>query len=130
MGLSNSMTTIPVRRPNKKAFLRCNPDAETHVNMRLIKNDIEGVGDDKYYYVPPRLEHHPALVDHWRWFTLFPIITRQGLFLFGRSVAAQKTYCDEAHDLARRGFALARNKWVRCWCRRANSRAELTRKAL
>jgi hypothetical protein len=116
MGLSNSMTTIPVRRPNKKVFFRCNPDPLTHINMRLIKNDIEGVGDDKYYYVPPRMEHHPALVDHWRWYTLFPLITRQNLFfLWPVGCREEDGTMMEAHSSARKVLATARKKWMRCW---------------
>jgi hypothetical protein len=116
MGLSNSMTTIPVRRPNKKVFFRCNPDPKTHVNMRLIKNDIEGVGDGKYYYVPRRMEHHPTLVDHWRWHTLLPIITRQGLFsLWPVGCREEDGSMMEAHSSARKVLAIARHKWVRCW---------------
>jgi hypothetical protein len=125
MGLSNSMTTIPVGRPNKKVFFRCNPDPATHINVRLIKNDIEGQ-DGKFYYVPRRLEDHPALVDHWRWFTLFPIITRQSRFgLWAVGCRDEDGNMNEAHSSARKVLGIARYKWTRCWFEGANQCKEM-----
>jgi hypothetical protein len=116
MGLSGAMSLIKVQRPQAKAFFRCNPDPATHINVRLIKNDLEGVGDKKFYFVPERMKDHPALVDHWRWYTLFPLVTRQGVhYLWPVGTRDEDGVMQECHLSARKALALARTKWVRCW---------------
>jgi hypothetical protein len=122
MGLSGAMSLVKVQRPQAKVFIRCHPDPATHIQVRLIKNDVDGVGDGKFYFVPARMADHPALVDHWRWFTLFPCITRQGVFfLWAVGNRDEDGKYTEASLSARRALALARTKWTRVWWTRGGN---------
>jgi len=123
MGLSGALSLIKVHRPSGKVFFRCHPDPKTYINVRLIKNDVEGVGDGKFYFVPARMEDHPALVEEWRWFTLFPCVTRQGVFFLWPVANRDENGVLSDHSIsARNVLALARDTWVRCWWAQGGNR--------
>jgi len=108
LGAKKLLTTVPVRKPDKQAFVRVHPDA----NYRLNTAILEMKGEREIYLVDRSL--WSGLGQEVYGATLFTAITRQGLlFLWPVRLPGSDGKISEWHRSAYAAADLATTKWVR-----------------
>jgi hypothetical protein len=108
IGVKKLITSIPVRKPNKQAFIRVHPDP----NFRLETAILDFKEERESYLVAPNL--WPALAGELTSQVLFTAINRQKvLFLWAIRLPAEDGRHDDWNASALEAAKMAQKKWIR-----------------
>jgi hypothetical protein len=108
LGVKKALISVPVRRPDKQAFIRVHPDAGFRLDTAVIELKEEG----ETYLVHPSLR--PELLGEVVPKTLFTTITRQGVVsLWPVRLPGPDGRHDEWNRSALEAATMAMKTWIR-----------------
>jgi hypothetical protein len=107
-GVKKLLTTIPVRKPNPRDFVRVHPESEYRATLAII----ELKEDREIYPVPPPIARE--LPGEFVMATIYAAINRQGVvFLWPVRLPASDGRVLEWHRSAAEAAELAMRRWLR-----------------
>ena len=107
-GVKKLLTTVPVRKPSRQAYVRVHPGADFRENVAVI----ELKDDQEFYLLPPSVAND--LPGEFMMISLFTAITRQGVvFLWPVPLPAPDGRMIEWHRSLNEAAERAMTSWIR-----------------